>query len=176
MTLLSGNDGEVHFQHTATGVEQICVDDSFTVIHLGPDHPPIAKTVAGKLPVTIHGSPHLAISRDGRYGFVANHGWRGAGILKGNPQPVPVEHRPNVLSVIDLAADNLRVVDHVSLPSGAWMLDLHPDGQKVIVGVGAGFQIYAVQADRLVQVAAATAPSTVFSFDVSPRCETSGRA
>ncbi len=68
-----------------------------------------------------------------------------------------------------MAADDLRVVDHVSLPGGAWMLDLHPDGQKVIVGVDAGFHIYAVQADRLVQVAAATAPSTVFSFEVSPR-------
>jgi hypothetical protein len=118
--------------------------------------------------VTIHGSPHLAISRDGRYGFIANHGWRGDGILKGNPKPVPVEHTPSLLSVIDLAADDLRVVDQTTLPGDAWMLDLHPDGQKVVVGVGAGFHVYAVQADRLVQVASATAPSTIFSFDVSP--------
>ena len=84
VTLLSANDGEIRFLHTASGAEQQCVDDSFTVIHLGPDHPPIVKTVAGTVPVTIHGSPHVAIGQDGRYGFIANHGWRGEGILKGN--------------------------------------------------------------------------------------------
>ncbi len=127
------------------------------------------QTVAGKVPVTIHGSPHLAITSDGRYGFISNHGWRGEGIVKGDKQPVPAEHLQNVLSVVDLASDDLRVVDQVPLPAEPWMVDLHPDGRKVIVGVGAGFHVYALQADRLKLMATANAPSTVFSFDVSPR-------
>ena len=73
------------------------------------------------------------------------------------------------MSVVDLTANDLKVVDQVDLPADAWMVDLHPDGKKVIVGVGAAFHIYALQADRLTLVATAEAPSTVFSFDVSPR-------
>jgi hypothetical protein len=168
LTLLSANDGEIRFAHTASGTEQQCVDDSFTVIHLGPDHPPITRTVVGTVPVTIHGSPHLAISQDGRYGFIANHAWRGSQIVKGGQPAVPVEHLENVLSVIDLASHDLKVLDRVPLPGEAWMVDLHPDGSKVIVSVGAGFHIYALQADKLALVATAKAPSTVFSFDVSP--------
>jgi DNA-binding beta-propeller fold protein YncE len=169
ITLLSANDGELRFLHTATGAEQHCVNDSFTVIHLGPDHPPIFRTVAGTVPVTIHGSPHLAISHGGRYGFIANHGWRGEGIVKGNQQPVPVEHLRSVLSVVDLATPDLRVLDQAPLPGDAWMVDLHPDGKKVIVSVGASFHVYGLPADRLTLVATAEAPSTIFSFDVSPR-------
>jgi 6-phosphogluconolactonase (cycloisomerase 2 family) len=169
LTILSANDGEVHYLHTATGMEQQYVEDSFTVIHLGPDHPPVTKTVFGTVPVTIHGSPHLAITADGRYGFIANHGWRDERIVSGNDKPIPPEHLKNVLTVIDLAADEPDVVDQQPLPAEAWMLDAHPDGRKVIVAVGAGFHIYALQDRKLELVAAATAPATVFSFDVSPR-------
>ena len=169
LTLLSANDGEVRFVHTASGTEQRCVDDSITVMHLGPDHPPVIKTVAGTVPVTIHGSPHLAISRDGRYGFIVNHNWRGTPIVEGDQHPIPAKHLVNVLSVIDMESDDLRVIDQAPLPGNAWMVDLHPDGEKVIVSVGGGFHTYALQANKLALVAAAKTPSTVFSFDVSPR-------
>ena len=169
LTLLSANDGELRYVHTASGLEQQVVEDSFTVIHLGPNHPPLSKTVTANVPVTIHGSPHVAITNDGRYGFIANHGWRGESLVEGNDSPIPAKHLEKVLTVIDLASDDLSVVDQVILPDDPWMVDLHPDGKKAIVSVGAGFHIYDLVAGKLVTVATAKAPSTVFSFDVSPR-------
>ena len=134
MTLLSANDGELRFLHTTTGAEQHCVMDSFTVIHLGPDHPPLVQTVAGTVPVTIHGSPHLAISHRGRYGFMANHGWRGEKILKGNQQPVPAEHLKNVLSVVDLTLERPIVTQRLrQVGDGLESLAFHPSGRFAVV-------------------------------------------
>ena len=81
ITLLSANDGDVDFlwRKTREGLRdrEVKTRDSITVIHLGPDHPPISKTVYGTVPSTIIGTPTMAMSSDGRYGIVANHGFRG---------------------------------------------------------------------------------------------------
>ncbi len=169
VTLLSGNDGETRFLRTSTGFEQACTDDSFTVIQLGPNHPPITKTVVDAAPVTIYGSPHLAISRDGKYGFMANHGWRDVLFVKGVESAVPEKHLAEVLSVIDLSQEEPKVIDKVSLRGECWMIDLHPDGNKVIVGVDSTLRIYGLRSDKLVSIATADAPGPVFSFDVSPQ-------
>ena len=168
LTLLSANDGEIHFLHTTSGVKVEPVSDTITVIHMGPDHPPVCKTVTGVLPVTIYGSPHIAITRDGRYGFVANHSWRGDTIVRGDAPDIPDEHLSNVLSVIDLSAADLALTDQVKLPSEPWMVDLHPDGKRAIVSVGASFRVYSVRNGRAVLDGEAKAPGVVLSFDVSP--------
>jgi hypothetical protein len=76
--LLSANDGEMRFKHTPTGLQQAPVEDSITVVRLGPDHPPVVTMVVDTVPVTIFGSPRVVISADGRYGFVSSHDWRPA--------------------------------------------------------------------------------------------------
>ncbi|NLY02086.1 MAG: hypothetical protein GXY83_38880 [Rhodopirellula sp.] len=167
VTLLSANDGEIRFLHTRDGTRQEPVPDSITVIRLGPDHPPVSKTIAGTVPSTIYGAPHIVISADGRFGFVTNHSWRYQSAA--TQQQPPAEHLPNLLTVIDLAADDLSVLDQVKLPAEPWMVDLHPDGQKVIVAVGAGFHVYSVETGRVKLASEAKAPNRVTSFDVSPR-------
>jgi hypothetical protein len=81
LTLLSVNDGEtdIYWLKTREGLNdrEVKTQDSITVIHLGPDHPPITKTVYGTVPSSILGTPTMAMSADGRYGIVANHGFRG---------------------------------------------------------------------------------------------------
>jgi DNA-binding beta-propeller fold protein YncE len=158
----------MRFRHTSTGIRQETTKDSITLIRLGPDHPPITKTVGGTVPVTISGSPHISISADGHYGFVAYHSYRWVPGLPGE-RPLPADHKPNVLTVIDLQADDLRVVDQVKFSEAPWMVDLHPDGDKAIVGVGAAFHIYSVEKGRARLVGKAKAPGLIYSFDVSPR-------
>ena len=55
ITLLSANDGEtdVMWRQTPEGLidYEVKTEDSFTVIRLGPDHPPICKTVYGTVPM-----------------------------------------------------------------------------------------------------------------------------
>ena len=80
ITLLSANDGETapFDLTTPDGLADwnLKRKDSFTVIQLGPDHPPIIKTVYDKAPVTIWGTPSMAMSKNGRFGMIANHGFR----------------------------------------------------------------------------------------------------
>ena len=66
LTLLSSNDGEYAqlYQQTPDGTTdwELTTKDSFTVIQLGPDHPPIIKTVYDTVAATIHGTPTMAMS------------------------------------------------------------------------------------------------------------------
>jgi hypothetical protein len=59
ITLFSTSDGEFEALRTNQRIRpydyKLKTQDSFTVIHLGPDHPPIVKTVFGTL--TSHGVP-----------------------------------------------------------------------------------------------------------------------
>ena len=80
LTLLSSNDGEYNQLYQLTEDRttdwELKTKDSFTVIHLGPDHPPVIKTVYDTVPATIHGTPTMAMSANGRYGIIANHSRR----------------------------------------------------------------------------------------------------
>jgi hypothetical protein len=80
ITVFSTNDGEVNqlFQLTdeQTTDWELKTKDSFTVIHLGPDHPPIIRTIYDTVPCSILGTPTMAMSSDGRYALIANHSWR----------------------------------------------------------------------------------------------------
>ena len=70
ITILSANDGQAHLR-TGPDAKKV-TQDSITVIHLGPDHPPIVKTVYGTVPNTISGPPYMAMTGDGHYGFVTS--------------------------------------------------------------------------------------------------------
>ena len=82
---------------------------------------------------------------------------------------MPPEHLVNVLSLIDIAANDLRLLDREELPAEPWMVDLHPDGERIIVGVGSEFRVYSVQEGRLALEKREPTPAIVSSFDVGPR-------
>ena len=118
--------------------------DSFTVIHLGPDHPPIIKTIYDTVPCTIAGTPTMAISRDGRYALIANHSWRLGKMeklqLPDGPQtnadltpelirqPKMTAQHVNMLSLIDLSTPEYRVVDRVLFDDRPMHVLAHPMG------------------------------------------------
>ena len=86
VTLFSTQDGETEAIWSFSNVNPydniLRSEDSFTVIHLTPNEPPQVKTVYGTIASTILGTPSMAMSKDGRYGLVANHSWRGEGFFK----------------------------------------------------------------------------------------------
>src|SRR5436190_23727184 len=67
LTILSANDGYVHRRPNpdAKDEKKAVTQDSITVIHLGPDHPPVVKTVYNTVPNTIAGAPYTAMTGDG---------------------------------------------------------------------------------------------------------------
>jgi len=146
LTLLSANDGQAHLKldpaHIASNVpmklDRNFTRDSITVVHLGPDHPPIVKTVYGTVPNTIMGVPYAAMSRDGRFGFVTCH-------TNGAFAP----ESASLLSVIDLSSPDLAVVQKVAIPLPLMVLT-HPDGRHVIVSYAGGFQVFALRGGQLV--------------------------
>ena len=163
ITLLSANDGEtdVRWRKTPEGLNDRVVktQDSITVVHLGPDHPPITKTVYGTVPSTILGTPTMAISANGRFGIIANHGWRGRTAYANLIYPVgePVTNKDinssdlskqklipqlsNMLSLIDLAAPDLKVVHRVLLEDNPVHVLPHPDKKHFVVGASENFYI-----------------------------------
>jgi len=105
LRLLSANDGEVVWQFDPQNVTPTTkpIPDSITVIDLGPDGPPNIRTVYGTVPNTLMGPPYMAMSPDGRLGFVTNHGWRPESPIDESTDfaSLPPD-RQNLLSVIDL--------------------------------------------------------------------------
>ncbi|MEE3371506.1 MAG: WD40 repeat domain-containing protein [Planctomycetota bacterium] len=191
VTLLSANDGDVDFlwRKTREGLRdrEVKTQDSITVIHLGPDHPPITRTVYGTVPSTILGTPTMAMSADGRYGIVANHGFRGstdfAGLIYPSGIPLTNEDIPpgdlarqdlapplsNMLSLIDLAAPNLKVVDRALLDDGPIHVLPHPDGERFVVGAVKSFYLFEIRDGRLVQISRSPQEHGLPCFWVTPK-------
>lgn len=138
LTILSANDGQVHQRANLDVKPELrkVTRDSITVIHLGPDHPPIVKTVYGTVPNTIAGAPYMAMTGDGHYGFVTSR--------SGTHEP----EAPDLLSVIDLADADLKVVQTIKLPNPKMAL-IHPDGRRLLVPCDAGIQVFEMRAGRL---------------------------
>ena len=127
ITLLSANDGEtdIAWRKTPEGLVDydIKTKDSFTVIRLGPDHPPICRTVYGTVPCTIIGTPTMAISADGRFGLIANHGLRPGELDRAvYPEGEPLDNE-------DLA-DSPETVNGSPYEDG-WFLRIRPTGDTV---------------------------------------------
>ena len=173
ITLLSANDGETApFElSTPEGLADWVLKrkDSFTVIQLGPDHPPHIKTVYDRVPVTIWGTPTMAISKNGRYGLIANHGFRNeqfADIVypKGVPltnkditpemllkQELPA-HKSNMVSLIDLSTPEYKVVHRVLFDDYPFHVLAHPDGKHFIVGASENFYVFKIDNGKLIQI------------------------
>jgi WD40 repeat protein len=136
LTILSANDGLLHRRPDPKADKQVVTPDSITVIHLGPDHPPIVKTVYGTVPNTIAGAPYMAMTGDGRYGFVTSR--------SGPHEP----DAPDIVSVIDLADPDLKVVQTVKVPNPKMAL-MHPDGKRLLVPHDTGIQVFEMRSGRL---------------------------
>ncbi|MEE3371537.1 MAG: WD40 repeat domain-containing protein [Planctomycetota bacterium] len=191
LTLLSANDGDLdfHWRKTREGLRdrEVKTQDSVTVIHLGPDHPPITRTVYGTVPSTILGTPTMAMSADGRYGIVANHGFRGTTDLATliYPKGMPVTNedvragdlaRQNfapplskMLSLIDLASPQLQVVDRELLADGPIHVLAHPDGKHFVVGAVESFYVYQILNGKLVQVSRSPQEHGLPCFWITPK-------
>src|SRR5262245_58052124 len=138
LTILSANDGQVHLRINPDAKPDLkkVTADSITVIHLGPDHPPIVKTVYGTVPNTISGPPYMAMTGDGRYGFITSRK------IKQEPDA------PEIVSVIDLASADLKVIQTVPLADPR-MAVMHPDGKHLLIPYDTGIRVFAMRADRL---------------------------
>jgi hypothetical protein len=158
LTILSANDGQVHRRpnQDPKADKKIVTPDSITVIHLGPDHPPIVKTVYRTVPNTIAGAPYMAMTGDGRYGFVT--------CRSGSHDP----EAPDLLSVIDLADTDLKVVQTIKLPNPAMAL-MHPDGRRLLVPYEDGIRVFEMRAGRLELVKDNPTPFRLGGIAITPK-------
>ena len=189
LTLLSANDGEINqlFQLTdnQTTDWELKTKDSFTVIHLGPDHPPIIKTVYDTAPATIKGTPTMALSKDGRYGLIVNHGFRMKTDLKIKLPPGPrtnadltpamlrgktlTAQYANVISLIDLGDPAFPVIHRVLLDDCPVHVLRHPDGERFIVGASEHFYVFRIVAAKLVEVSRSPQRFGIPCFWIHPK-------
>ena len=188
ITLLSSNDGEINQLFLKT-VEQttdwnLTTKDSFTVIHLGPNHPPIIKTIYDTAPAFIMGTPSMAMSKDGRFGIIANHGWRPAEFKKFQLPPGPrtnaditpemlnhekfTAQHANVISLIDLSIENFPVVHRTLLEDFRIHVLRHPDGERFIVGASDYFYLFKIVDSKLVEINRSKHPYGMPEFWVTP--------
>ena len=191
ITLLSTQDAEtealVDFVDAKEYDYKMLSQDSFTVIHLGPDHSPIVKTVYGTIPTTILGTPTMAISSDGKFGLVTNHSWRAEGspldklsykvgdplfnsdlktemLSKQNLSP----QLSNMISVIDLVDPNHPVVDRLLLDDKPFHILTHPDGKRFFaIGLN-NFFTYELKNGELIQLAKSPIPYGIGCFWIHP--------
>ena len=189
LTLFSTNDGEFNqiFQLTEdqTTDWELKTKDSFTVIHLGPDHPPIIKTVYDTVPCAIAGTPTMAMSSDGRYALVANHSFRLGKMVKlqlPDGQQTNADLTPkmlkqqkmtaqlvNMLSLIDLSTPEYRVVDRVLFDDRPMHVLSHPDGQRFITGGDKHFYVHQIENGKLVELSRNPHPHGLNVFWIHPK-------
>ena len=170
ITLLSSNDGEINqlFQLNSeqTTDWELKTKYSFTVIHLGLNHPPITKTVYDSAPNFIMGTPSM--SKDGRFGLITNHGWRPHEFQKFQLPPGPktnadltiemleqthlTAQHANIVSLFDLADSNYPVVHRVLLNDFPIHVLSHPDGERFFVGVSKHFYVFKIINSKLVEI------------------------
>jgi len=189
ITLFSTNDGEFNQVHLvndeSTTDWELKTKDSFTVIQLGPDHPPTIKTVYDTVPCYIAGTPTMAMSQDGRYALVANHSWRTASRQKLKLPPGPQTNADltpamlrgptmtaqlvNMLSLIDLSKPDLPVVDRVLFDDRPMHVLAHPDGQRFVTGGDKNFYLHRIENGKLMEVSRSPQPHGFACFWVHPR-------
>ncbi len=189
ITLFSTNDGEYNqlFQLTdeQTTDWELKTKDSFTVIHLGPDHPPIIKTIYDTVPCSIYGTPTMGMSRDGRYALVANHNWRPENakkvILPKGPQlngdltPEMLKGAKmtaqlvNMLSLVDLSTPECRVADRVLFEDRPLHVLAHPDGNRFITCGDKFFYMHRIENGRLREVSKSPQSHGLACFWIHPK-------
>src|SRR6476620_6345436 len=153
LTILSANDGHIHAFRDKDAKKS--TPDSITVIHLGPDHPPIVKTVYGTVPNTISGAPYMAMTGDGHYGFVT--------CRKNAGEP----EAPDVLSVIDLASADLKVVQTIKMVDPR-MAVMHPDGKRLLIPYDTGIRVFEMRNGQLAMLKDNDLGFRLAGIDISP--------
>jgi len=129
----------------------------------------------------------MAMSSDGRYGIIANHGFRGSTDFASliYPKGIPLTNedvRPgdlsrqklapplsNMLSLIDLASPDLKVVDRALLDDGPIHVLPHPDGQHFVVGAVKSFYVFRIRNGKLVEISRSPQDHGVPCFWVTPK-------
>lgn len=154
LTILSANDGMTHLR-TDPNAPKVTTD-SITVIQLGPDHPPVVKTVYGTVPNTISGPPYMAMTGDGHFGFVTSR--------KIAQEP----DVPEIISVIDLSDSDLKVVQTVPLPNPR-MAVMHPDGKRLLIPYDMGIRVFDMRGGRLELLKDNPMEFRLHGIDISPR-------
>ena len=164
LTLLSANDGATHLHVRPLEYDRdpdVVTQDSITVVRLGPDHPPIVNTVYGTAPNSIIGAPYIAMTGDGRYGFVPSMRNPFAPALFGVSEPA------DLISVIDLGAVEPIVTQTVDVPLINNMLHMHPNGRHLLVPTTNGFQVYEMRGADLALVRDNPTGIATLSFDIN---------
>ena len=191
LTLFSTQDGETEAVLSFSNVKpydyKLLAKDSFTVIHLGPNHPPIVKTVFGTIPVSIFGTPTMAMSSDGRYGIATNHSWRIEGSAFDKltyPQGEPLTNRDvtpnmlkeqqlspqlsNMISVVDLYEEQHPVIDRVLIDDQCMHILSHPDGERFFALGKENFLAYKLENGKLIELERSAIPYGTGCFWIHP--------
>ena len=192
ITLFNTSDGEFEASRTAHRIRpydyKLKTEDSFTVIHLGPDHPPTVKTVFGTIAATILGPGTMAMSKDGRYAMVTNTGLRpkvGLSSKLSYPTGVPLTNKDltpdllkkqklspqlsDMLSVIDLSKKTYPVVQRLLFDDHPINILTHPDGKHFLMFASRFFYVFRLDDERLFEVSRFPNTYGLGSFWIHPK-------
>jgi DNA-binding beta-propeller fold protein YncE len=111
----------------------------------------------------------MALSANGRYGFVVNHAWSAPPFSDYWPElaTLPPEQAEG-LTVVDLSSPELTVVGRIALPPHPLMVLPHPDGEQVIVLSGTKFFVITMKNSKPEIVSTSDSPVVGISMAVSP--------
>ena len=186
ITLFSTQDGETEgiwsFSKVSPYDFKLLAEDSFTVIHLGEDHPPIVKTVYGTIATSIVGTPSMAVSSDGHYGLTTNHIWRGFDFFDKLEYPldekISLEQKKkdkntiyqlsNMIFVVDLEDPEHTVVDKIHMDDVPVHILSHPDGKRFFVLGHESFSTFTLKNGKLVKLAKSKIPFGQGCFWIHP--------
>jgi DNA-binding beta-propeller fold protein YncE len=111
----------------------------------------------------------MAMSANGRYGFVVNHSWSAPPFSEYWPEITPLpEEQVNGLTVMDLSSPELTVVGRLALPPFPLLVLPLPDGEQVLVFNGTTFFIIAMRDGKPEVISTSPSPVVGFSMAVSP--------
>ena len=186
ITLFSTQDGETEgiwsFSKVSPYDFKLLAEDSFTVIHLGEDHPPIVKTVYGTIATSIVVTPSMAVSSDGHYGLTTNHIWRGFDFFDKLEYPldekISLEQKKkdkntiyqlsNMIFVVDLEDPEHTVVDKIHMDDVPVHILSHPDGKRFFVLGHESFSTFTLKNGKLVKLAKSKIPFGQGCFWIHP--------
>ena len=186
LTLFSTQDGETEgiwsFSKVSPYDFKLLAEDSFTVIHLGEDHPPIVKTVYGTIATSIVGTPSMAVSSDGHYGLTTNHTWRGFDFFDKLEYPldekISLEQKKkdkntiyqlsNMIFVVDLEDPEHTVVDKIHMDDVPVHILSHPDGKRFFVLGHESFSTFTLKNGKLIKLAKSKIPFGQGCFWIHP--------
>jgi len=186
ITLFSTQDGETEGIWSFSVVNpydfKLRAEDSFTVIHLGTDHPPIVKTVYGTIATSIIGTPSMAMSSDGHYGLVTNHNWRGFDFFDKLIYPLDegisqeekklnketIYQLSNMIFVVDLENPSHPVTHKIHVDDVPVHILAHPDGKRFFVLGHNHFYTYTLKNGKLIELAKSKIPYGQGCFWIHP--------